>query len=80
VKLFKKEGKEANIVGFRVLINCEGVVVTEISGIPDADLPTVFKGSELLMMRNIVKLTKQKVEPLHAFLEEELDALNHPVN
>ena len=77
MKLFKKEGKEANIVGFRVLINCEGVVVTEISGIPDTDLPIVFKDRELLLMRNIVKLMKQELEPLHAFLEEELNALNH---
>mgnify|MGYP003643076943 CR=1 FL=1 len=78
MKLFKKKGKEANIIGFKVLINCEGVVVTEISGIPDADLPTVFKDQELLIMRNIVHLMKQKLEPLHAFLEEELAALNHP--
>lgn len=78
MKLFnKKKGKEANIIGFKVLINCEGVVVTEISSIEDADLHLVFKDEELLMMRNIVKLTKQKIEPLHAFLEEELSALNH---
>jgi len=78
VKLFnKKKGKEANIIGFKVLINCEGVVVTEISSIADADLHLVFKDEELLMMRNIVHLTKQKIEPLHAFLEEELAALNH---
>ena len=75
MKLFK--GKEANIIGFKVLINCEGVVVTEMSGIPDNDLNKVFKGDDLLIMRNIVQLMKQKLEPLHQFLENELSALNH---
>jgi len=76
VKSFNK-GKEANIIGFKVLINCEGVVVTEMSGIPLSDLNKVFKGDELLIIRNIVQLTKQKLEPLHKYLEDELNALNH---
>jgi len=76
VKSFNK-GKEANIIGFKVLINCEGVVVTEMSGIPESDLNQVFKGDQLLIIRNIVHLMKQKLEPLHAFLENELNALNH---
>jgi hypothetical protein len=76
VKSFKK-GKEANIIGFKVLVNCEGVVVTEMSGIPLSDLNKVFKGDELLIIRNIVQLTKQKLEALHPFLENELSALNH---
>jgi len=79
VRLFKK-GKEANIIGFKVLINCEGVVVTEMSGISSEDLSTVFKDEELTTMRNIVHLTKQKLEPLHAYLESELNALNHVDN
>jgi len=76
VRSFNK-GKEANIIGFKVLINCEGVVVTEMSGILDNDLNKVFKGDDLLIMRNIVQLMKQKLEPLHQFLENELSALNH---
>ena len=76
MKSFNK-GKEANIIGFKVLINCEGVVVTEMSGIPESDLNQVFKGDELLIIRNIVQLTKPKLEVLHKFLEDELNALNH---
>ena len=72
-----KQGKEANIIGFKVLINCEGVVVTEMSGISYEDLSTVFKDEELSIIRNIVQLTKQKLEPIHAYLEAELSALNH---
>ena len=70
-------GKEANIIGFKILINCEGNVVTEMSGIPLSELSSVLKGDELLLIRNIVQLTKQKLEPIHAYLEAELSALNH---
>ena len=72
-----KKGKEANIIGFKILINCEGVVVTEMSGIPESDLNQVFKGDELLIIRNIVQLMKPKLEVFHEFLENELNALNH---
>lgn len=73
-----KSSRDANIIGFNVLVNCEGHVVTEMSGIALKDLPTVFKGSELIMMRHIISLTKPKLEDLHRFLEDELTALNHP--
>ena len=69
--------REANIISFKVLVNCEGVVVTELSGIPVHELFKVFKGHELSTMRNIVNLTKPKLEEIHAYLEEELSALNH---
>ena len=77
MKSFK--GKEANIIGFKVLINCEGNVVTEMSGIAEKDLHLAFKGEELEIIRNIVHLTKPKLEELHDFLERELNALNHQV-
>jgi hypothetical protein len=48
-----------------------------MSGIPSEELSTVFKDAELYTMRNIVQLTKQKLEPIHAYLEAELSALNH---
>jgi len=75
VKLSNKT--EANILGFRILVNDRGHVVTEMSGIPEKDLHLAFKDDELLIIRNIVQLTKQKLEPLHKYLEDELNALNH---
>jgi len=75
VKLFKKT--EANILGFKILVNDRGHVVTEMSGIPEKDHHLAFKDDELLMIRNIVQLTKPKLEALHKFLEDELNALNH---
>ena len=75
----KSSKHEANILGFSILVNQKGHVVTEMSGIADKDLHLAFKGEELEIIRNIVHLTKPKLEELHGFLERELNALNHPV-
>ena len=75
----KSSKHEANILGFSILVNQKGHVVTEMSGIADKDLHLAFKGEELEIIRNIVHLTKPKLEELHAFLEGELNAMNHQV-
>jgi len=75
----KSSKREANILGFSILVNQKGHVVTEMSGIAEKDLHLAFKGEELEIIRNIVHLTKPKLEELHGFLERELNALNHPV-
>lgn len=72
--------KEGNIISFKILVNSEGHVVTEISGIPEKDLHKAFKDDELSIIRNIVQLTKPKLEKMHEFLELELSALNHAVD
>ncbi len=74
------KSKEANVLGFKILINSDGHVVTEMSGIPEKDLHKAFKDDELELMRKIVLLTKPKLEKIHEFLESELSALNHVVN
>ena len=75
----KSSKREANILGFSILVNQKGHVVTEMSGIAEKDLHLAFKGEELEIIRNIVHLTKPKLEELHGFLERELNAQNHPV-
>ena len=72
--------KEGNIISFKILVNSEGHVVTEMSGIPEKDLHKAFKDDELSIIRNIVQLTKPKLEEMHEFLESELSALNHVVD
>ena len=76
MKLFNKK-TEANILGFKILVNDRGHVVTEMSGIAEKDLHLAFKDDELLIIRNIVQLMKPKLEVFHEFLENELNALNY---
>lgn len=69
---------EGNLISFKLLVDRGGVVVTELSGIPDRELHKVFKGNDLVLVRTLLRLCNQKLEPLHRQLEQELDALNHP--
>ena len=70
--------QEGNLISFKLLVDKGGVVVTELSGIPDKDMSKVFKGDDLVLMRTLLRLCNTKLQPLHSQLEKELDALNHP--
>ena len=70
--------KEGNLIGFKVIVNSSGTVMTEMSGVPEEDLHKVFKGSDLQLMRKLIRLCSDKLQPLHTYLELELEALNHP--
>ena len=69
--------QEGNLISFKLLVDKGGVVVTELSGIPDKDMSKVFKGDDLVLMRTLLRLCNTKLQPLHSQLEKELDALNH---
>jgi len=69
---------EGNLISFKVLVTKTGSVVTELSGVPQQDLNKIFNGGELQLMRSLIRLSREKLEPLHDHLEAELDALNHP--
>jgi len=72
--------KDGNLISFKVLINSEGNIVTEMSGIPINDLDKIFKDDELSLIKTIILLTQLKLEPIHEYLSEELSALNHKGN
>jgi hypothetical protein len=74
----KNKNKDGNLISFKVLVNSSGTVMTEMSGIPEEDLHKVFKGDELQLMRKLINLCSDKLSPLHKYLEDELEALNHP--
>jgi len=69
---------DANLIGFRILIDRKGCLLTEMSGVPEKDLPKAFSGDDLRLMRQIQRLLRPKIQELHRFLENEISALNHP--
>ncbi len=70
------KSSEANILGFNILIDTSGVIVTEMSGIPEGKLHKVFKDEDLIIMRQIIRAVKPKLESLHEDLEQELSHLH----
>ena len=69
--------REGNLISFKLLLDRGGVVVTELSGVPEKDLHKIFKGDDLKLMRTLIRICSEKLQPLHNHIENELDALNH---
>ena len=65
---------EANIISFRVLINSKGTLMTEYSKLPSSKVLDVFSEDEAVFIRKILRELAPKLEDLHTFLEEELQA------
>lgn len=76
MKLPKEQ--EANLLSFRIIVNHSGAILTEIGGLPEEKLHTVFKGDELILVRKIIRDAKPKLEKMHRFLEDELDTFKEP--
>tara|TARA_R110000824_G_scaffold167194_1_gene344027 strand:- start:6592 stop:6801 length:210 start_codon:yes stop_codon:yes gene_type:complete len=66
---------EGNILSFKILINRRGQVITELSGLPEDKIDTIFKGQDKVLMRKIIQEGRVKLEKVHGYLEGELDAL-----
>ena len=67
--------KEGNILSFRVLIDSSGNLVTELSGPPEREAHKIFKGEDLILIKKVIREGLVKLDKLHVYLENELDAL-----
>jgi hypothetical protein len=67
--------KEGNILSFRILIDKSGTLVTELSGLPEREAHKVFKGDDLILIRKVIREGLLKLDKVHLYLENELDAL-----
>ena len=69
--------KDATIIGFRVLIDSEGILITEHTELPDEHITKVFKAKEHQnLIRAAIRSFKEITEDVHTKLETELDAVN----
>jgi hypothetical protein len=69
--------KEANLISFKVLLTRENKIVTELSMLPEDKVDTVFPNHEREIIKSIVRNGKVKLEPLHKYLEKEVNALKN---
>jgi hypothetical protein len=69
--------KNGTIIGFRILVDTEGLLVTEHIELPDEDIPKVFKEKEnQLLVRIAKKSFKEITEDIHNRIENEIAAIN----
>jgi|TARA_R100001015_G_C4548727_1_gene111068 hypothetical protein len=69
--------KEANLISFKVLLTRENKIVTELSMLPEDKVDTVFPNHEREIIKSIIRNGKVKLDPLHKYLEKEVNALKN---
>lgn len=68
--------KEGNILSFKVLINKQGKLVTELSGLPEEEINNVFKDVETqAYIRTLIREGRSKLNGLHEYLEKQIASL-----
>ena len=66
-----KKNNEATIIGFKVIINNRGVLMTEIVELPDEHIKDIFiRDGDKMDVRTIIRQVKRKVGNLHKELQE----------
>lgn len=69
--------KDATIIGFRVLIDSDGLFVTEATELPDEHISKVFRDKETqILVRAAIKSFKEQTGDMHSKLEADIDAIN----
>tara|TARA_X000001388_G_scaffold75131_2_gene69281 strand:- start:279 stop:518 length:240 start_codon:yes stop_codon:yes gene_type:complete len=67
------------IIGFRLLIDGEGNLVSEKTELPDKDIAKVFrtKGDQYIV-RTAIRKAKNRLDKMHGEIEAEIAATNTP--
>ncbi len=68
---------DATIIGFRILIDSEGLFVTEATELPDEYIAKVFREEETqILVRAAIKSFKENTGDMHFKIEADIDAIN----
>lgn len=68
--------KEGNILSFKILINKQGKLITELSGLPEEEINNVFKDIETrAYIRTLIREGRSKLTGLHEYLEKQIASL-----
>lgn len=68
---------EGTIIGVRVLIDSEGLFVTETTELPDEHIAKVFREKETqILVRAAIKSFKEQAGDIHSKIEADVDAIN----
>ena len=69
--------KEGTLVGFRIIIDSEGVLMTEQTELPDEHISKIFREEESqILVRAAIRSFKEITGDMHSKLETEIDAIN----
>ena len=69
--------KEANLISFKVLLTRDNKIVTELSMLPEEEARKIFPENEKEIICSLIRNGKNKLEPLHKYLEKEINSLKY---
>ena len=67
--------KDGNIISFKLVIDQNNNLITEISQFPEEKINQIFVNGDREIIRNALKFAKEKIEPLHAQIQRHLNSL-----
>ena len=70
-----KKKTEANLISFKVLLNRNNQLITELSMLPEKHIDEIFHHDERWIVRNVIRNSKTKLITLHDYLQNELRAM-----
>ena len=66
---------EANLVSFKILLTRDNKIITEFSMLPEDKVDKIFSIDERDLIKVILKKGKEKLKPMHTYLQRELNVL-----
>mgnify|MGYP001373407792 FL=1 len=67
---------EANIISFKIFIDPSGNLMSEYSKFPKEKVDSIFYKEDVVTIKKILRELEPKLENLHKFIEDELNALS----
>ena len=69
--------KEGTLIGFRIIIDSDGVLMTEQTELPDEHISKIFREEESqILVRAAIRSFKEITGDMHSKLETKIDAIN----
>jgi len=67
--------EEGNLVSFKVFLARDGNIVTELKNLPIHEVDNLFAKEDVATIAKIIREGRRKLEPLHKYLEKEVQAI-----
>jgi len=71
----KTRKHEANLISFQLLLNSKNQIISELKYVPEKDIERMFSKEEAIILGTLLERAKVKLEPLHNYLQKEVNAL-----
>ena len=66
---------EANLISFKVLLTKDNKIVTELSQLPLDKVDGCVPEHDRVLIKTLLRRAKEKLDPIHRFLERETGVL-----